>query len=360
VPSPRRAQAAAGPRAAERGGSVPQALVEIRRERTRSTRRGARERSRRRSRRRGELRRPKAARQHGGGRRARPRAARSTGPLETARLRARPRRGRDRRDHVVHQHLEPVGDARRRPAGQERGREGPDHAKPWVKTSLAPGSKVVTDYYEGAGLTPYLDKLGFNLVGYGCTTCIGNSGPLPEEISAAVNEATSASSRALGQPQLRGPHQPDVKMNYLASPPLVVAYALAGTMDIDLDHRAARHRRDGNDRSTCATSGRRAPRSRGDRRRRSQPEMFTASTPTSSTATSAGAAADVPTGDVRVGRATRPTCASRRTSRACREEPARSPTSSGARVLAKLGDSVTTDHISPAGSIKADSPPAST
>ena len=100
---------------------------------------------------------------------------------------ARPRLGRDRRDHLLHQHLQPVGHARRRPAGQEGRREGPER-KPWVKTTLAPGSKVVMDYYERAGLTPYLDKLGFNLVGYGCTTCIGNSGPLPTAISAAVNE----------------------------------------------------------------------------------------------------------------------------------------------------------------------------
>ena len=115
--------------------------------------------------------------------------------------------------------------------------------KPWVKTTLAPGSKVVMDYYEQAGLTPYLDKLGFNLVGYGCTTCIGNSGPLPEEISAAVNEHDLAVVSVLsGNRNFEGRINPDVKMNYLASPPLVVAYALAGTMDIDLDHRAARHR----------------------------------------------------------------------------------------------------------------------
>jgi aconitate hydratase len=107
--------------------------------------------------------------------------------------------------------------------------------KPWVKTTLAPGSKVVSDYYERAGLTPYLDKLGFNLVGYGCTTCIGNSGPLPEEISAAVGENDLAVVSVLsGNRNFEGRINPDVKMNYLASPPLVVAYALAGTMDIDL------------------------------------------------------------------------------------------------------------------------------
>src|SRR5215207_4121577 len=107
--------------------------------------------------------------------------------------------------------------------------------RPWVKTTLAPGSKVVMDYYERAGLTPYLDKLGFNLVGYGCTTCIGNSGPLPEEISAAVNEKDLAVVSVLsGNRNFEGRINPDIKMNYLASPPLVVAYALAGTMDIDL------------------------------------------------------------------------------------------------------------------------------
>src|SRR5690606_19760925 len=107
--------------------------------------------------------------------------------------------------------------------------------KPWVKTSLAPGSKVVMDYYERDGLTPYLEKLGFHLVGYGCTTCIGNSGPLPEEVSAAVNEHDLAVVSVLsGNRNFEGRINPDVKLNYLASPPLVVAYALAGTMDIDL------------------------------------------------------------------------------------------------------------------------------
>src|SRR5262249_20634078 len=107
--------------------------------------------------------------------------------------------------------------------------------KPWVKTTLAPGSKVVMDYYERAGLTPYLEKLGFNLVGYGCTTCIGNSGPLPEAISAAVADQDLAVVSVLsGNRNFEGRLNPDGKMNYLASPPLVVAYALAGTMDIDL------------------------------------------------------------------------------------------------------------------------------
>src|SRR5499427_7224254 len=107
--------------------------------------------------------------------------------------------------------------------------------KPWVKTTLAPGSKVVTDYYDKAGLTPYLEKIGFNLVGYGCVTCIGNSGPIIPEVSAAVNEHDLAVVSVLsGNRNFEGRINPDVKMNYLASPPLVIAYALAGTMDIDL------------------------------------------------------------------------------------------------------------------------------
>ena len=109
--------------------------------------------------------------------------------------------------------------------------------KPWVKTSLAPGSKVVSGYYDNAGLTPYLDKLGFNLVGYGCTTCIGNSGPLIPEISAAINQADLAAVSVLsGNRNFEGRISPDVKMNYLMSPPLVVAYALAGSMDVDLQN----------------------------------------------------------------------------------------------------------------------------
>ena len=120
--------------------------------------------------------------------------------------------------------------------------------KPWVKTTLAPGSKVVSDYYEKAGLTPYLDKLGFNLVGYGCTTCIGNSGPLIPEVSDAVNEDDLAVVSVLsGNRNFEGRINPDVKMNYLASPPLVVAYALAGSMDVDLFDDPLGQDADGND-----------------------------------------------------------------------------------------------------------------
>jgi aconitate hydratase len=119
-------------------------------------------------------------------------------------------------------------------------------SKPWVKTTLAPGSKVVMDYYERAGLVPYLEKLGFNLVGYGCTTCIGNSGPLPETISAAVADSDLAVVSVLsGNRNFEGRINPDVKMNYLASPPLVVAYALAGTMDIDMEAEPIGARPDG-------------------------------------------------------------------------------------------------------------------
>lgn len=111
--------------------------------------------------------------------------------------------------------------------------------KPWVKTTLAPGSKVVTDYFDKAGLTPYLDKVGFNLVGYGCTTCIGNSGPLPEEVSKAVNDHDLAVTSVLsGNRNFEGRINPDVKMNYLASPPLVVAYAIAGSMKVDITRDA--------------------------------------------------------------------------------------------------------------------------
>ena len=115
--------------------------------------------------------------------------------------------------------------------------------KPWVKSSLAPGSKVVTEYYDKAGLTPYLEQLGFHTVGYGCTTCIGNSGPLPDEISQGVVRGRPRRvRRALREPELRGRIHPEVKANYLASPPLVVAYALAGRMDVDLATRADRRR----------------------------------------------------------------------------------------------------------------------
>ena len=231
-------------------------------------------------------------------------------------------------------------------------------AKPWVKTTLAPGSKVVMDYYEKAGLVPYLDKLGFNLVGYGCTTCIGNSGPLPDEVSAAVNEADLAVVSVLsGNRNFEGRINPDVKMNYLASPPLVVAYAIAGTMDLDLTDRAAghRHRRQAGDagrhlavaRARCRTSST-SRSTRGDVRRRT--------TPTCSPVTSAGSRcprrpATCSTWDADSTYVRKPPYFE-----GMAAQPAPVTDIAGARVLAKLGDSVTTDHISPAGIIKADSP----
>ncbi|MFM8329838.1 MAG: aconitase family protein, partial [Actinomycetales bacterium] len=121
-------------------------------------------------------------------------------------------------------------------------------SKPWVKTTLAPGSKVVTNYYDKAGLTPYLEKLGFNLVGYGCVTCIGNSGPLPQEVSKVVNDNDLAVAAVLsGNRNFEGRISPDVKMNYLASPPLVVAYALAGSMDHDFERDSLGKDQNGNE-----------------------------------------------------------------------------------------------------------------
>ncbi|MEH1169486.1 aconitate hydratase [Micromonospora sp. CPCC 205539] len=228
--------------------------------------------------------------------------------------------------------------------------------KPWVKTTLAPGSKVVMDYYERAGLTPYLDKLGFNLVGYGCTTCIGNSGPLPEEVSAAVNEHDlSVVSVLSGNRNFEGRINPDVKMNYLASPPLVVAYALAGTMDIDLANEPIGEDTEGNPvylREIWPNSA------------EIQDVIAQAIGATGFSA----AYADVFAGDERwqsLPTPTGDTFAWESDSTYVRKPPyfegmQREPQAvvdiSGARVLAKLGDSVTTDHISPAGAIKADSP----
>jgi aconitate hydratase len=229
-------------------------------------------------------------------------------------------------------------------------------SKPWVKTSLAPGSKVVSDYYDKSGLTPYLNKLGFDLVGYGCTTCIGNSGPLIPEISQAVNDNDLAVVSVLsGNRNFEGRINPDVKMNYLASPPLVVAYALAGTMDINLLTDPLGTDSDGNDvflhdlwpapneiqaviNDTLASAG------------------FASSYADVFAGDERWQSLDVPEGDsfewedastyVR-----RPPYFDGMT-----REPAPISDIHGARVLAMLGDSVTTDHISPAGNIKKDSP----
>jgi aconitate hydratase len=228
--------------------------------------------------------------------------------------------------------------------------------KPWVKTSLAPGSKVVMDYYEKAGLTPYLDKLGFGLVGYGCTTCIGNSGPLIPEVSQAVNEGDLAVVSVLsGNRNFEGRINPDVKMNYLASPPLVVAYALAGTMDIDLTGDPIGQDSDGNDvfLSDIWPSPKEVE------------EIIASSVDSGGFADSY---ADVFAGDERWQSLDVPSgeqFAWDEQSTYVRKPPYfdgmdREPSGiediTGARVLAKLGDSVTTDHISPAGAIKTDSP----
>ncbi len=228
--------------------------------------------------------------------------------------------------------------------------------KPWVKTSLAPGSKVVMDYYERAGLTPYLDKLGFNLVGYGCTTCIGNSGPLIPEVSEAVVGADLAVCAVLsGNRNFEGRINPEVKMNYLASPPLVVAYALAGSMDHDLDAEPLGQDPGGNDvfLADVWPSAQEIEEVVGQA---IAAEMFTKdyadvfagdelwqSLPTPDGATFAW---DEDSTYVR-----KPPYFD-----GMRAEPSPVEDIQGARVLAKLGDSVTTDHISPAGAIKKDSP----
>jgi aconitate hydratase len=229
-------------------------------------------------------------------------------------------------------------------------------SKPWVKTTLAPGSKVVTDYYDRAGLTTYMQQLGFHLVGYGCVTCIGNSGPLPTEISTAINENDLAVTAVLsGNRNFEGRISPDVKMNYLASPPLVVAYALAGTMNHDFETDSLGNDKDGNPvllkdiwpsaqeiQDVIAAS--------------ISSEMFTKDYASVFDGDHRWKSLDTPTGNTFEWDAQ---------STYVRKPPyfenmPATPTPvvdiSGARVLAILGDSVTTDHISPAGNIKADSP----
>jgi aconitate hydratase len=228
--------------------------------------------------------------------------------------------------------------------------------KPWVKTSLAPGSKVVSDYYEKSGLDAYLDKLGFGLVGYGCTTCIGNSGPLIPAVSQAINDNDLAAVSVLsGNRNFEGRINPDVKMNYLASPPLVVAYSLVGTMDIDLLTDSLGTDTDGNDvyladiwpspkeiqdviNDTVGSAG------------------FTSSYAEVFDGDERWQSLDVPTGDSFVW-APQSTYVRRPPYfDGMPKEPAPIKDIIGARVLAMLGDSVTTDHISPAGNIKKDGP----
>ena len=229
--------------------------------------------------------------------------------------------------------------------------------RPWVKTSLAPGSKVVTEYFEKAGLTPYLEALGFHTVGYGCTTCIGNSGPLPEAVSQAVAEGDLVACAVLsGNRNFEARIHPEVKANYLASPPLVVAYALAGRMDVDLSTEPLGHdprRRAGLPGRHLALA-RRGAGDDGERDRARDVPRHLRERLRGRGRLARAAGADRRA--LRVGGRRRPTSAGRRTSTAWRLEPARSPTSRGARCLVSIGDSVTTDHISPAGSIKLDSP----
>jgi aconitate hydratase len=229
-------------------------------------------------------------------------------------------------------------------------------AKPWVKTTLAPGSKVVTDYYEKAGLTQDLEDLGFYTVGYGCTTCIGNSGPLIEEVSTAINDNDLAVTAVLsGNRNFEGRINPDVKMNYLASPPLVIAYSLAGSMNFDFETDALGKDTDGNDvflkdiwpdaaevQATIDSS--------------INEEMFTRQYATVFEGDDRWKNLPTPTGDVfewddESTYVRKPPYFDGMTMELT---PVRDI--EGARVLATLGDSVTTDHISPAGNIKVDSP----
>ncbi|HET7431547.1 MAG TPA: aconitate hydratase AcnA [Nocardioides sp.] len=228
--------------------------------------------------------------------------------------------------------------------------------KPWVKTTLAPGSKVVSDYYERAGLTPYLDKLGFNLVGYGCTTCIGNSGPLIPEVSRAVNEADLAVVSVLsGNRNFEGRINPDVKMNYLASPPLVVAYALAGSMDVDLFEDALGQDSEGNDvfLRDIWPSPAEVERVIGEA---ITSEMFSNDYADVFAGDEQWQSLPTPEGDTFAWDADSTYVRKPPYFDGMPHEPEPVTDIEGARVLLKLGDSVTTDHISPAGAIKKDSP----
>ena len=199
---------------------------------------------------------------------------------------------------------------------------------PWVKSSLAPGSKVVTEYYERAGLTPYLEELGFHTVGYGCTTCIGNSGPLPEPISEAVTEGDLAVCSVLsGNRNFEARIHPEVKANYLASPPLVVAYALAGRMDLDLTSEPLGLDGDGNDVLPARHLAELAGDRRHDRRGDPQRHVPRGRTRTCSPATTSGASCRCRRASCSPGTRTRRTCGCRRTSRACRPSRSRSRTS---------------------------------
>jgi len=229
-------------------------------------------------------------------------------------------------------------------------------AKPWVKTTLAPGSKVVTDYYDRADLTKYMEALGFNLVGYGCVTCIGNSGPLPIEISKSVNEHDLAVTAVLsGNRNFEGRISPDVKMNYLASPPLVVAYAIAGTMNHDFVKDSLGKDKDGKD-VFLADIWPSAQEIQSVIDSSISSEMFKKDYATVFDGDHRWKSLDTPTGktfdwDAQSTYVRKPPYFD-----GMPANPKPVTDISGARVLAILGDSVTTDHISPAGNIKADSP----
>jgi aconitate hydratase len=228
--------------------------------------------------------------------------------------------------------------------------------KPWVKTTLAPGSKVVMDYYDRAGLTPYLDKLGFNLVGYGCTTCIGNSGPLIPEVSEAVQEHDLAVTSVLsGNRNFEGRINPDVKMNYLASPPLVVAYALAGSMDIDITTEPLGTGADGE--PVYLADIWPSPQEIQETVDSAiADEMFTSGYASVFEGDEMWKSLPTPQGDTFDWAPDSTYIRRPPFFEGMSAEPAPVTDVSGARVLAKLGDSVTTDHISPAGAIKSDSP----
>ena len=231
--------------------------------------------------------------------------------------------------------------------------------KPWVKTSLAPGSQVVTDYLERAGLQSDLDAMGFNLVGYGCTTCIGNSGPLPEAISAAVNAGDLVACSVLsGNRNFEGRVNPDVRANYLASPPLVVAYALAGSMTLDIATQALGQDADGND--VFLTDIWPTNREIADTIKQClTPEMFRERYANVFLGPEQWQAIPAVDGQVYQWDATSTYVKLPPFFEDMAAEPEAPTDIAGARAVARLADSVTTDHISPAGSIKADSPAGS-
>ena len=229
-------------------------------------------------------------------------------------------------------------------------------SKPWVKTTLAPGSKVVTDYYEKAGLMDDLESLGFYLVGYGCTTCIGNSGPLDEEISQAVNDHDLAVTAVLsGNRNFEGRINPDVKMNYLASPPLVIAYALAGTMDFDFDTQPLGQDPAGTD-VFLADIWPEAAEVQATIDSSIDTQMFLTQYKTVFDGDERWQSLPTPTGDTFEWDSSSTYVRKPPYFDGMSVEPSAVTDIAGARVLALLGDSVTTDHISPAGSIKAESP----